>query len=358
LTRPSRLPAARSAARVAARVVACVAVRLVVRVALPVVLFGGAACVVPGEDRADAGLAVDDRVPECRDATCDRFAVEYVVGTWARAICAFPFGCCSVADRVDLLQLVLPAPQLQQLQLQEPGLFNDEDACTRALAVALAAGLQDDVLAFVDGRRVYGREQAAQCVAPLDVALGACAVDGYVGTLLRMGEVLAGRAPGDVCAGLFAGTAGAGGACRDDGDCVVDGTGLRCETPSQLAEDGSVALAFAGTCSPPRAAGEGCAVLDDVCAAGLFCAPAIPGLTTTPSCVPRAALGASCAAAPCVEEATCDVATALCVPRRPTGAPCEDDGACEGDRCVDGRCGLPPTATTVRLQACVAAEGG
>jgi len=279
------------------------------------------------------------------------------------------------------------------------GRYPDKASC---LAATPATDLDQLMASVAAGKTRYAATAAAACLEEIRSEQGFASCSHSV--VLNSGPLTA-------CQATFTGTQGSGASCLLDEECVSAhcektscGADVRCclgvcapsVTPIAIgatcALDGSTACAEGAyckdtpgelpVCAAKIAAGQPCDHINgaEQCAAGTICifgepitvigyclklpaegAPCfwgngcdslrdqclLPPTGGSPTCMPRVAVGGSCAlGVSCVAYADCDPVTQICVARRPAGAACgtpTGETACLGSlQCIGDRCTLPP----------------
>jgi hypothetical protein len=253
------------------------------------------------------------------------------------------------------------------------GQYPDVETCKTVVFVRL------QVMADVGSGKVkYDARAAAACLS----ALGAT------------GCTVSSRTDGlQSCLDAFRGTVAVGGACLQSTECVSRNCNLsactsaccegRCEAQSALGQpcaDSAAPCAGStyckqdlatgvGTCVARLSVGQPCNGLD-ICDLATACVrdpatgdamcthlpaegePCPRGVcdnsldacdATTKLCVPRIAIGGSCASGTCVRYASCDPVSQLCIARVPGGGACDDAASCLGGLpCENGACTSQP----------------
>ena len=328
------------------------------------------ACDVDDDVPFDGGPLGPD-VCAAGEVGCRPYDENHALATAAQDLCRFLLDCCSDVDRAQVAGLMVGADALQLLQVQEPDLFADRDACLRAVHTGLLLRFQDELIGLVDDRRAFDEEAAAACFGNVSTAADRCAP-----ALLLLPEV-----EPDACDDVFAPAVPLAGRCYDDRDCqdgeVREST---CNNPTGPADAGTL-VALAGSCEPLPEVGEPCAYQAGRCVEGAACLPDVDDVTAEPitvctalpplppgcdiatigtACVPAGtclpyqvdAVGNPTAAAclePCVFSTVCGGDTfcvaldlpdplpdgAYCLPRLIDGSLCNDDGQCASGKCDD-----------------------
>jgi len=230
-----------------------------------------------------------------------RFSVEGACVAQAKAICSFQYNCCNASERHDAFDMAQSAP------------YDDESTCVEVNTRTLCG--DDRAVGSVDAERaVWDETKAEECYKPLYTALEACDAKTAFSFKANSAE----------CKAILVGKVSNNGTCFEGYECATKGA--ICE-PKDSPNPMTPLITSEGTCVPPAALGQSCAM--KACAPDLYCDFA------TTNCAALKADNAACMGSQecqsknCVQGGT----GGMCGAKKANGQPCMGDSECQSDVC-------------------------